>query len=163
MKKKRNKPQKRSKAAPLPPQATQKDRRAFLSGTGKLIIGAAVLGGGSVFAVGAVRATVREQDISRIGQGVPTVVQIHDPGCTLCTALQNETRKALKGFAPQELDYVVANVKTDEGSAFAARQGQPHVTLILMDPDGRAVQVLNGPQDRDDLRQIFEAHAAAYR
>lgn len=165
MKKKRNKPQKR-KAQPKPVDAqTAPDigRRRVLTGTAKLLIGVAVVGGGSVFAVTAVRATAHEQDISRVGQGVPTVVQIHDPNCALCTALQKETRKALKGFDASELDYVVANVKTDEGGAFAARHGQPHVTLMLMDPDGRPVRILNGPQDSGDLRQIFAAHAEAYR
>ncbi|MEO1283620.1 MAG: hypothetical protein AAFV92_01940, partial [Pseudomonadota bacterium] len=120
MKKKRSKPQKKAKPAARTPQSNtpeKPDRRAFLSRTGQIVIGVAVVGGGSVFAVSAVRATAREQDISRIGQGVPTVVQIHDPGCSLCAALQKETRKALKGFEPAELDYVVANIQTDEGGA----------------------------------------------
>lgn len=166
MKKKRNKPQKKAKPASRPAQAQipdTPDRRTFLSRSGQIVIGAAVIGGGSVFAVSAVRATAREQDISRIGQGVPTVVQVHDPGCSLCTALQRETRKALKGFDPNELDYVVANVKTDEGGAFALAHGQPHVTLMLMDPEGTPVQILSGPQDREVLREIFEDFAASYQ
>ena len=166
MKKKRSKPQKKAKPAARTPQNNAPDkpaRRAFLSRTGQIVIGVAVVGGGSVFAVSAVRATAREQDISRIGQGVPTVVQIHDPGCSLCAALQKETRKALKGFDPAELDYVVANIQTDEGGAFALAHGQPHVTLMLMDPQGTPVQILSGPQDRDDLRQVFADFAAAYQ
>lgn len=164
MKKKTQKPQKRAKAKP---QSTAKTpdpgRRQFLSRSGKMMLGLAVLGGGGALAFGAVRATAREQDLSRVGQGVPTVVQIHDPSCAICNALQKETRKALKGVDPQTLDYVVANVKTDEGRAFADLHRQPHVTLILLDPQGEAVQILNGPQTSDDLRVVFDAHAKAYR
>lgn len=163
MKKQRRKSQKRGKTASNSGDMAQPDRRSFLSSYGKLLIGAALIGGGSVFAVSAVRATAREQDISRIGQGVPIVVQIHDPGCALCADLQNETRKALESFDSGELEYVVANVKTDEGQAFAARHRQPHVTLMLMGPEGTPVQILNGPQNREDLRRIFERFAATYR
>lgn len=163
MKKKRNKAAKRSKAAPQPTPVESQERRSFLSRSGKLVAALVIVGGGSAFAVSAVRATAREQDLSRVGQGVPTIVQIHDPSCSLCAALQKETRKALEGFDSADLDYVVANVKTDEGSAFAARHRQPHVTLMLMDPDGQPAQILNGPQDRGDLRQVFEAFAAKYR
>lgn len=170
MKKKRNKPHKKAKASSHPATGSAKvqtpekpERRAFMARSGQILIGAAVIGGGSVFAVSAVRATAREQDITRIGQGVPTVVQIHDPGCSLCTALQKETRKALKGFDPTELDYVVANIRTNEGGAFALEHGQPHVTLMLMDPDGTPVQILSGPQDRNHLRRVFADFAASYQ
>ncbi|MEM7733042.1 MAG: hypothetical protein AAF280_09700 [Pseudomonadota bacterium] len=164
MKKKRNKPQKRSKAKSAPGASERNpDRRSFLARSGKWMIGVALLGGGAGFAISAVRATAREQDLSRVGQGVPSVVQIHDPGCALCTALQKEARRAMKGIDPATLTYVVANLKTDEGRDFANRHRQPHVTLMLLDPGGTPVQVLNGPQDADDLRALFRAHVAAYR
>lgn len=164
MKKKRNKPQKRSKAKASPDASVQNpERRSFLARSGKWVIGAAVLVGGGGFAVSAVRATAREQDLGRVGQGIPSVVQIHDPSCALCTALQKEARRALKGIDPETLNYVVANVTTDAGREFANQHRQPHVTLMLMDPAGEPVQILNGPQDSDDLRVLFEAHAAAYR
>ena len=165
MKKQRNKPQKRkAQTKPVDAQtALDTGRRRVLTRAAKLALGVAEVGTGSVLADTAVRAPAYEQDVARVGQGVPTIVQIHDPNCSLCTALQKETRKALEGFDPTELDYVVANVKTDAGGAFAARHGQPHVTLMLMDPEGHPVRILNGPQYRGDLRAIFEAHAEAYR
>ena len=63
MKKKRSKPQKKAKQAARPPQSNAPDkpeRRAVLSRTVQIVIGLAVGGGGSVFAVSAVRATARE-------------------------------------------------------------------------------------------------------
>ena len=164
MKKKRNKPQKQNKAKVGPdPSVQNPDRRSFLARSGKWMVGAVVLVGGGGFAISAVRATAGEQDVGRVGQGIPTVVQIHDPSCALCSALQKEARRALKGIDPETLNYVVANIKTEAGRDFANQHRQPHVTLMLMDPSGEPVQILNGPQDGDDLRVLFAAHAAAYR
>ena len=96
MKKKTHKPKKRNKAKASPEAPVENpDRRRFLTRSSKAMIGIAVLGGGAAIAFGAVRATAREQALSRVGQGVPMVVQIHDPGCALCTALQKEARLAL--------------------------------------------------------------------
>ena len=64
---------------------------------------AILAGGGGWYLVSEVRATIAEQDLSRIGNGIPAVVQIHDPQCPRCLALQRETRKAMSGFADDEL------------------------------------------------------------
>ena len=166
---KTRKPSGRSKSGPRQ-KATQAagspadtGRRDVLKLTRNLLILVGVLGAGGAYAVSAVRTTAFEQDLSRVGNGTASVVQIHDPGCQLCTALQRETRSALDRLEGDGLSYVVANIKTQDGAAFSARYGQPHVTLMLMDPDGALVRVLNGPQDRDDLEKIFAAHQAAYR
>ena len=59
---------------------------------------AALAGGGGWYLVDEVMATISEQDLTKIGNGIPSVVQIHDPQCSRCIALQNETRKAMKAF-----------------------------------------------------------------
>ncbi len=166
MKKQPRKPRKqstpkRAKAAPAPEPQT--NRRDVLRMARNGLIAAGVLGGGAAYAVSAVRTTAYEQDLSRIGQGLPVVVQIHDPSCSMCTALQRETRKALKGFDDGEIGYVVANIKTQEGLDFASRNGVSHVTLMLMDPKGGTVQVLNGPRERDELRDVFTGFVEAYQ
>ena len=73
------------------------------------LVGAGVLGGGW-YLVEDVNAHRREHDLARIGNGIPTVVQIHDPECPRCRALQKETRRALEGFEPGEIQYLVANI-----------------------------------------------------
>lgn len=123
-------------------------------GTGALAT--AGLGGAAWFGVSAVRATAAEMDLTRIGQGKPTVVQVHDPQCALCTQLQREARKALKCFGECDLVYLVANVRGDEGRSFAARHGVPHVTLLLIDAQGEIQSVLNGVRDSDDLKLAFQ-------
>ena len=56
---------------------------------------AVVAAGGGWALMREVQATVREHDLSRIGNGKPAVVQIHDPECPRCVALQREARDAV--------------------------------------------------------------------
>jgi len=114
-----------------------------------------VVGVAGWFVVEDVQATVREHDLSRIGNGVPTVVQIHDPNCSICAALQKETRAAVKGFEEGELQFLVANIKDARGSKLAADHGVPHVTLLLFDGNGNRREILRGPNDRSVLEPTF--------
>lgn len=133
-------------------------RRDLIANLQYAAIGAAVLGGGGWFAVGEVCASVRDHDLSRIGQGVPTVVQIHDPQCPQCLALQSETQAALQAFDADELHYVIANIRSAEGRAFARAHGVEHVTLMLFDGEGRPQQVLSGLNQADRLERAFRRH-----
>ena len=125
-------------------------------------------GGLAVLALGAagwagtraVRANIYTHDLGRVGQGTPMVVQIHDPSCQTCNTLKRRTPRALRGIDDARLQYVIADIKTQEGAAYAAAHGVPHVTLLLGDGKGAAQSVLQGLQDVDVLRAAFEAHAA---
>ncbi|MEL7256331.1 MAG: thioredoxin family protein [Pseudomonadota bacterium] len=119
-------------------------------------VGVVVLGGATVFGTRSVRAKVAERDLTRLGQGVPTVVQVHDPQCPTCNALQSQTRQALKGFEQDKLQYLVADIKTQEGLSFAGRYGVPHVTLLLFDSEGNLVETLQGMRQASELRASFE-------
>lgn len=143
------------KPAAQPPASYSRRAAIFLGG-------AAIVGGVGVFSVNAVQATVAEHDLTRVGTGTPTVVQIHDPQCSLCTALQRETRRALKGVPEDALTYLIANIRNEDGAAFANRHGQPHVTLLLLDGSGQVQEVINGVQDADILRRAFERHIARH-
>ncbi len=99
---------------------------------------------------------MHEHDLSRVGNGRPTVVQIHDPQCSLCLALQTETRKALKMLDDDALDYVVANIRSEKGQTFANRYGVQHVTLLLFDGRGELQDVLQGQRGSYQLKAAFE-------
>ncbi len=146
----------KSKAAASGTPAHDRGRREMLRMLRNGAIGIATIGVAGVFSVRAVRATMAEQDLSQVGQGRPSIVQIHDPNCSVCAALQRETRKALKHFDDEALDFFVANIQSDDGARFAAKYGVPHVTLLLFDSQGNLVNTLRGPQERDELRDVFE-------
>ena len=143
-------------------QAKSESRRRFLRLARNGAIALPVLVGATVFSVKSVQATMCEADLTKIGQGKPSVVQIHDPNCSLCQTLQRQTRKALKSFDDGDVTFLVADINTLEGGALAARYGVPHVTLLLFDPAGEMVQVVRGPSDTDRLRTIIGAHLEAH-
>jgi len=60
--------------------------------------GAAIVGLGGWYFAGKVMAGIHETDLSRLGNGIPAIVQVHDPQCPSCRALQRQTRLALEEF-----------------------------------------------------------------
>ena len=144
------------KAAPK--QGVDQDKRASLNTIRNWAIGAAVVGGGSYWFATDVQATMREHDLTRLGQGIPTVVQIHDPACPRCAALQRTARAAMSGFDETELVFLVANINTEEGRAIATANGVGHVTLLLFDGDGRRREIIQGPSTEARLEEAFKSH-----
>lgn len=135
-------------------------RRAFLKNIRTGAVAALVGGGVSWYLIDTVRATMREGDLSRIGNGTPAVVQIHDPQCPRCVALQREARDALCNFDESELQFLVANIRSAEGRNLAAAHGVGHVTLLLFDATGRRRAVLTGPNESEYLTGAFRRHLA---
>ncbi len=140
---------------------TNVQRRAFLNTLQFGALGVIAVGGLGWFVASEVQANAREHDLSRIGNGIPAVVQIHDPQCPRCTALQREARDALDAFDSAELQYIVANIRTSEGRAFAGQHQVGHVTLLLFDGNGQRRRVLAGPNQAATLERAFRAHLAA--
>lgn len=138
-------------------------RRAVLqSAAGWGVLGLAAVGGGYLL-IEDVMASAAEHDLTRIGQGTPSIVQIHDPDCSQCRQLQRTTRSALAEFEDGALTYLVANLDSPEGSRLARRHGVGNVTLLLFDGDGALRQTLQGLQSRDSLLAAFSAHMRAGR
>jgi len=158
MAKKANRRSKRSGKTKAPePQVDSPDlaRRKFLARARNGVLGVALLGGSGLWAASAVRSTRREHDLSRIGNGLPTVVQIHDPQCSQCTALQRQARKALKCFETSDVQYLVASIRTEDGAAFAARHAVPHVTLMMFDGHGTHRDTWTGVRTSEELKDAF--------
>jgi len=150
----RKKPQKSGSNAQTAAQAAtqaQSSRRRVLALAGA---GVLLLGGGAYAArwVQDVRTT---HDLTRIGEGIPSIVQVHDPSCALCLELQRNTKRALRDFDDGSLQYLVATIGSEEGGAFAARHGVGHVTLVLFDGAGNRVDIVSGVQSPKDLAAVF--------
>ena len=137
-------------------------RRAFLNKVGVYGVLAALGVTGGWYAVKDVQATMREHDLSQIGNGVPTIVQIHDPQCSRCVALQRETREALCEFEGGELQYLVANITSADGRDLASTHGVSNVTLLFFDGDGVRRNVLTGNYGSEELLVAFRSHLSQY-
>ena len=159
-KSKKAKPAKQKQSSNAKPQTesapTDAGRRHFLRKARNYAVGIAVAGSAGLFVTQYVRSAIHEHDLSRLNNGRPTVVQIHDPQCPICQALQREARKALKHFDDDQLDFLIANIRSSEGRAFANRYGVPHVTLLLIDSEGDLKSALQGQREADELRSEFE-------
>ena len=125
-------------------------------------IAVAVLGGGGWLAVRDVQATIHEHDLTRIGNGIPTVVQIHDPNCGLCIALQKETRAAIGEFEDGEIQFLVANIRDERGRKLATQHSVGHVTLLLFDSEGNRREIMRGSNDRSVLEPAFRQFLAQH-
>ena len=157
MKRRKKRSRKPAAAAPAPEQA-RPSRREVLRRVRNWSIGISVAGASGWFMIKDVRATLREHDLSQIGNGVAAVVQIHDPNCSMCTALQRETRDAICEIDSPDLQYLVANIHTDEGRKLAAAHGVGHVTLLLFDGDGKRHGIITGTKDSTYLIDAYRQH-----
>ena len=150
----RKKQQADSPAATKAP-GKRKSRREFFSTLSNFALITAASGGVGWYFIGEVCATTRENDLTRIGNGIPAVVQIHDPECPRCRALQAEARDAMSNFNENELQYLVANIRLDKGRQLANKHRVPHVTLLLFDGKGNRRAILSGPNKSDYLESVF--------
>ncbi|NRB02497.1 MAG: thioredoxin family protein [Rhodobacteraceae bacterium] len=159
MKKQSRKPKaKRKSTVAAPVHDKAQSRRAFLRWARNGALALPVVGVGGFLTVQSVQASICEADLTKIGNGKPAIVQIHDPQCTLCQSLMRQTRRALRPFDGDTFSYLVANVNTQEGQELARTYNVPHVTLLLFDGAGELVEVLRGTQESSDLRPVFAAH-----
>ncbi|WP_147114630.1 hypothetical protein [Tateyamaria sp. syn59] len=153
------KSRKRANAVTPKSEATASVSRRSLLGGGA--VASAIALGGGVWGVSSFRSYAAEHDLTRVGQGDLAIVQIHDPQCPTCTALQKQTRRALRDFDDCGMAYLVADINTPEGAAFARRFNAPNVTLLLFDGQGELQRRVQGMQQAAELAQVFAAHKAA--
>ena len=92
-----------------------------------------------------------EHDLSVVGNGKPTVVQIHDPGCPLCRQLKTVVDNVKSDFAGN-VQFKIADIKTSKGADFAKKYNVPHVTLLFFNANGRHVNTLQGVSTKDQVK-----------
>ncbi|MBZ8119045.1 hypothetical protein KUD11_10340 [Roseovarius sp. LXJ103] len=133
-------------------------RRQLLGTWGLYGVGALAAVGGGVWLTRDFQSKLIEGQLTDIGNGIPTVLQIHDPQCSLCAQLQAQTRKALRQFDPASVQYRVADIGTAKGAAASAHYGTPHVTLVLICREGEVRHIVEGVTPATELAALFERH-----
>ena len=138
------------------------DRRRFLTSLRNWGIASFAVGGTGWFVADGFAKTAQELDLTTIGNGIPAVVQIHDPECPKCLALQREARDAVCEIGEHQLQYKVANIRRPSGRKLANEHGVGHVTLLLMDGDGNRMMTLRGENTSGNLFYVFDRHVKKY-
>lgn len=96
-----------------------------------------------------------EYDLSVVGNGTATVVQIHDPNCQLCRRLKNNL-DSVKGDFKNNIQFKTANIANAKGRGFANKYNVPHVTLLFFNKKGDRVNTLQGVTPKEDIRKALE-------
>lgn len=168
MSKKQRKPQSRKHKRPnnaveRPEQVSAQKRETTRRMTRRFAIAAPIVAVAGYFTTTSVQAIMSEADLSKIKGGKPSIVQIHDPQCQLCRTLQKQARKAMKSLDEAAFEYLVANIRSEDGLAFSHRYGVGHVTLVLFDAKGEMVEIIRGPSDVATLERAFAKHLREHR
>lgn len=159
----KSKPAKKAPAtAAAQPIKKTMSRRDILVNSLIYTAGAAVIGGSGWYVLDIVAAEAKESDLSVVGNGVPVVVQIHDPSCPTCNALRSEAREAVCSFDESELQFRVANLQTKEGRDLADEYDVGKITLLMFDGSGTMRIALPGLKQAETLKPIFDRHVAQY-
>lgn len=97
-----------------------------------------------------------EHDLSVVGNGLPTVVQVHDPGCRLCNQLKSNLGK-VKGEFEGKIQFKTANILKQKGRDFAKKYKVPHVTLLFFDKKGERVNTIQGVTSSDVIKTNLQS------
>jgi thioredoxin-like negative regulator of GroEL len=96
-----------------------------------------------------------EYDLSVIGNGTPTVVQIHDHNCRLCRQLKSNLDDVKKDFTG-DIQFKTANILVKKGAGFARQHQVAHVTLLFFNKQGQRTDTLQGVSSKDEIRSALE-------
>lgn len=92
------------------------------------------------------------EDTSLIGKGTNVLLLVHDSNILQSAdtmAAMNEIRDEYAG----RLEFIVADIQTPPGKAFADRNGFQPVALVFFSANGENLQTLYTPQTGASLRQ----------
>lgn len=137
----------------------RRDRRMLLKGGIALAIGLPLV------AIGVMqyerRAAIR-YDLSVIGNGQPTVVQVFDFGCAECRQLRDNLAAVQREFQGQ-VQFRKADRGTPDGAVLALQHNAGHVTLLMFGADGQLRNTLTGVQDSATIRAAISSTFPARR
>jgi hypothetical protein len=94
-------------------------------------------------------------DLSVIGNGTATVIQIHDHNCQLCRRLKSNLDSVKTDFK-EDIQFKTANILTRKGADFARQHQVAHVTLLLFNKKGQRVNTLQGVSSKDEIRNALK-------
>jgi len=99
-------------------------------------------------------------DLSRIGKGKPAVVLVRDKNAVQSFDLI-EVMNGIRDQYAGQVEFLVTDSNTPEGRAFIADKGGARVTLVVLDANGKTVNVLYPPQTAASVQQAIAAVTGA--
>lgn len=96
-------------------------------------------------------------DLSRIGQGRPAVVLIHDKEAVASMELMTMLNDIRSDYEDR-LEFLAVDAASADGRRFAQGQGLGSSLLVLFDGNGSRVGIVDGVRDPAILRSALERH-----
>lgn len=93
-------------------------------------------------------------DLSRIGKGKVAVVLVRDKNAVQSFDLM-EVMDAVRGKYAGQVEFLLTDSDTPEGRAFIADKGAARVTLVVLDGNGKTLDVLSPPQTAASVQQAI--------
>ena len=122
-------------------------RRKLLFGAGFLIVAI-----GSMASLHAYEKQKRKMhDLSVIGTGVPSIVQIHDPGCSVCRRLKSVVENTEDDLP--DVNFRIADITTTKGREFQQKFGVQKTTLLFFDKKGKHLHTLSGLIKKQEITE----------
>ena len=100
-------------------------------------------------------------DLSVIGNGKPTIVQVHDPKCPQCKELQANTLKAITDYKSR-IQFKIADISTGPGRKLQRDHEARIVTLLMFDAKGSLKRSLAGVKTVNTLENEFDDFLKKY-
>jgi hypothetical protein len=94
-------------------------------------------------------------DLTLIGKGNNVAVLVHDQGMMGSEQLMRVVSNLRSQYEPQTA-FIVADINTPSGRAFANAHGVQSATLLLFGPRGDKLATLYEPHDEAKLRDSFD-------
>ena len=95
-------------------------------------------------------------DLSVIGQGKPALVLAYENYSPTGGEALNRLREIRSDF-DSRLEFVVADLGTPQGRAFAERYQLINAQAVVLRQDGQPLQVTSIPANEQELRSILES------
>jgi hypothetical protein len=136
-------------------RSSPQSRRHFMKWGIRSVVGLVSIGGISTAVMAYKRHYETLHDLSVVGNGIATVVQVHDVNCRYCQQLRSNVRSVAPKFDEKDLQIRIADIQTIKGAAFASQHESEHVTLLMFDQRGRLTQKLKGVTSEEDIERAF--------
>jgi hypothetical protein len=92
-------------------------------------------------------------NLSVIGNGSFTVVQVHDSGCDSCKLLLSNVESVRSEF--KDIQFRIINILSKDGAKLARQYNAKKTTLLIFNPDGDLIDKWEGVFPPDNLRRRF--------
>lgn len=94
-------------------------------------------------------------DLSKVGQGMPAVVLIHDKNSVGSLNLMSLLGKVRSDYA-DKLEFVVVNIDSAEGQMFREQQNIAGIVAVLFDSNGTKLGTYGNTKDERELRFLLD-------